>query len=237
MEDVVRRLERLQRGESEEEEKSWWLTRRKQQIWDEQYQQHHGSLKNLKGHYEAGFIIEEILGPRLETPLLDDIATQEQLDKLEEDRQKTDDILGDWHTPPGSPWERDPNQTVDDSSLSWDTDDIAIPDSWDEGEETADEVYRPGQEESNTEGDEDSLPELVSDEADTSEDSGYAFLNKKENVNNVAAKEISKQLSKFAHFKITTRCNLRGELSEYARTHAQAHTLVATCTCMQTRAS
>ena len=36
MEDVVRRLERLQRGESEEE-KSRWLTRRKQQIWDEQY--------------------------------------------------------------------------------------------------------------------------------------------------------------------------------------------------------
>ena len=100
---------------------------------------------------------------------MDDIATQEQLDKLEEDRQKTDDILGDWHTPPGS-------------SLSRDTDDIAIPDSWDEGEETADEVHKTAQEESNTEGDEDnesedSLPELVSDETDTSEDSGYAFLN------------------------------------------------------------
>ena len=84
--------------------------------------------------------------------------------------------------PPGSPWERDPNQTVDDSSLSWDTDDITIPDSWDEGEETANEVYRTAQEESNTEGDEDnesedSLPELDSNEADTSEDSGYAFLN------------------------------------------------------------
>ena len=36
IEDVVRRLERLQRGESEEEEKSRWLNRRKQQIWDEQ---------------------------------------------------------------------------------------------------------------------------------------------------------------------------------------------------------
>ena len=159
------------------------MTRRKQQIWDEQYQQHHGSLKNLKGHYEAGFIIEEILGPRPETPLLDDIATQEQLDKLEEDRQKTDDILGDWHTPPGSPWERDPNQTVDDLSLSWDTDDIAIPNSWDEGEETADEVNAQATEESNTEGDEeneseDSLPELISDKADTSEDSGYSLLNK-----------------------------------------------------------
>ena len=71
------------------------------------------------------------------------------------------------------------NQTVDDLSLSWDTDDIAIPDSWNEGEETADEVYRTAQEESNTEGDEDnesedSLPELVSNKVDTSED---AFLN------------------------------------------------------------
>ena len=37
MEDVVRWLERLQRGETEEEEKSRWLTRRKQQIWDDQY--------------------------------------------------------------------------------------------------------------------------------------------------------------------------------------------------------
>ena len=103
IEDVVRRLERLQRGESEEEEKSRWLTRRKQQIWEEQYQQHHGNLADLKGHYEAGFIIEEILSPRPETPLLDDIATPDQLKKLEEDRKKTDDILEEWHTPSGSP--------------------------------------------------------------------------------------------------------------------------------------
>ena len=68
MEDVGRRLERLQRGETEEEEKSRWLTRRKQQIWEEQYQQHHGNLADLKGHYEARFIIEEILGSRPETP-------------------------------------------------------------------------------------------------------------------------------------------------------------------------
>ena len=47
MEDVVRRLERLQRGESEEEEKSRWLTGRKQQIWDEQYQQHRDNLADL----------------------------------------------------------------------------------------------------------------------------------------------------------------------------------------------
>ena len=138
------------------------MTRRKQQIWDEQYQQHHGNLTDLKGRYEAGFLIEEILGPRPETPLLDDIATQEQLDKLEEDRKKTDEILEEWHTPPGSPWERDPNQTVDDSSLSWDTDDIAIPDSWDEGEETADEVNSQATEESNAEGDEENESEDLS---------------------------------------------------------------------------
>ena len=66
-------------------------------------------------------------------------------------------------------------------SLSWDTDDVAIPDSWDEGEETAEEANaQASAEESQTEEDEeseDSLPELVSDEADTTEDSGYAFLN------------------------------------------------------------
>ena len=51
--------------------------RRKQEIWHEQCLQHHEYLKNLKGHYQAGFIINEILGPRPETPLLDDIGTQE----------------------------------------------------------------------------------------------------------------------------------------------------------------
>ena len=70
--------------------------------------------------------------------------------------------------------------TFDDSSLSWDTDDIAtrddvaVPDAWDEGEETTDEVYNTANEESTTGGEEaDSLPELVSG----SEDSGYDFLN------------------------------------------------------------
>ena len=171
MEDVVRRLKRLQKNESEEEEKSKILTRRKQEIWDEQYLNHHKHLESRKGHYEAGFIINEILGPRPEMPLLDDIATQEQLDRLEED------ILGDWHTPPGSPWERNVDTTYDDSSLSWDTDDIAVPDSWDEGEETADDVYAMANEGSTTGGEEtepslpgldDSLPELVSDEEETS---------------------------------------------------------------------
>ena len=60
MEDVVRRLERLQKNVSEEDEKSKLLTRRKQEIWDEQYLNHHKHLENRKGHYEAGFIINEI---------------------------------------------------------------------------------------------------------------------------------------------------------------------------------
>ena len=53
-------------------------------------------------------------------------------------------------------------------------DDVIVPDAWDEGEETADEVWMTANEES-TAGEEeaDSLPELVSG----SEDSGYEFLN------------------------------------------------------------
>ena len=132
MEDIVRRLERLQQGELEEEEKSRWLTRRKQQIWDDQYQQPHNNLADLKERYKASFILQEILGPRPETPLLDNIATPEQLKKLEEERKEKDDILEDWHTPPGLPWERNPDQTFDMTSLSWDTYDVNIPDSWNE---------------------------------------------------------------------------------------------------------
>ena len=94
MEDVVRRLERLQRNESEEEQSA------KQEIWDNQYLMHYGQLREKKGTYEAGFILEEILGPRPETPLLDDIASAEQ---LETERMRTDAILSNWRTPPGSP--------------------------------------------------------------------------------------------------------------------------------------
>ena len=64
MEDVVRRLERLQKDESEEEYASKLLTKRKQEIWDNQYLIHYGQLQERKGRYEAGFILEEILGPR-----------------------------------------------------------------------------------------------------------------------------------------------------------------------------
>ena len=128
------------------------------------------NLASHKGRYEATFILQEILGPRPETPLLDDIATPEQLQKLEEERKGKNEILEDWHTPPGSPWERSEDQTFDTTSLSWDTDDIQVPNSWDKGEEMTKESQT---EETESE---DSLPELVSDEADTSRESGYAFL-------------------------------------------------------------
>ena len=92
---------------------------------------------------------------------------------------RTDAILSDWQTPPGSPWERNEDTTFDTSSLSWDTEDIApqddvtVPNAWDEGEEetseTSEEVWATANEES-TAGEEE---ELVSG----SEDSGYEFLN------------------------------------------------------------
>ena len=48
MEDVVRRLERLQRTGSEDEEvKTQLLTKRKQEIWDNQYLIHHLSLIHI----------------------------------------------------------------------------------------------------------------------------------------------------------------------------------------------
>ena len=126
MEDVVRRLEKLQRNESEEEERpAKRLTKRKQEIWDNQFLIHHGRLSEDKGSYEAGFIINEILGPRPETPLLDDIASAEQLQALERERMRTDAVLSNWRTPPGSPWEPSEDATFDMSSLSWDTEDIA----------------------------------------------------------------------------------------------------------------
>ena len=139
-------------------------------------------MTEKKGKYEAGFILEEILGPLPETPLLDDIASAEQ---LETERMRTDAILSDWRTPPGSPWERNKDTTFDTSSLSWDTEDIApqdeatVPDAWDEGEEetsrtSSEEVWATANEESTAgEEEDDSLPELVSG----SEDSGYEFLN------------------------------------------------------------
>ena len=75
MEDVVRRLERLQRGETEDEENSMMYSKRKQDLWDAQYLRHHENLAGMKGAYKATYILQEILGPRPETPLLDERAT------------------------------------------------------------------------------------------------------------------------------------------------------------------
>ena len=116
MEDVVRHLERMQRCETEEEEKTRWLTKKKQQLWDNQYSKHK-HIASQKSSYKASFILEQTLGPRPETPLLDKIANPEEIKKLEEENQEKDNILEDWHTPPGSPWERSVDQTVDTTSL------------------------------------------------------------------------------------------------------------------------
>ena len=92
-------------SESEEEQPAKLLVKRKQEIWDNQYLIHHGQLTEKKGSYEAGFILEEVLGPRPETPMLDDIA--------ESERMRTDAMLSNWRTPPGSPWERNEDTTFD----------------------------------------------------------------------------------------------------------------------------
>ena len=219
------------RGETEEEkEKPRLLTKRKQQIWDDQYKKHHGHIASQMGRYEVTFILEETLGPRPETPLLDDIATPEQLQKLEEERQEKDDILDEWHTPPGSPWERSEDQTVDTTFLSWDTDDIdfPVPTSWDEGEEMTEEITkemvkqtteRSSATESPAEDteSEDSLPKLVCDEVDTTADSGYAFLNtppstEEEDANGAEAEE--KEKKKQEMYREIDRINEEARMQE-----------------------
>ena len=102
---------------------------------------------------------------------------------------RTDAVLSNWRTPPGSPWERSEDATFDTSSLSWDTEDISpqdvatIPETWDEEEEEASrtsssEIWTTANEESTAgEEEDDSLPELVSG----SEDSGYEFINTPKN--------------------------------------------------------
>ena len=85
MEDVVLHLERLQRGETEEEEKSRWFHRKKQQLWDNQHLKYHKHIASQRGSYEASIILEQTLDPRPETPLLDKIATPEEIKKLEEE--------------------------------------------------------------------------------------------------------------------------------------------------------
>ena len=136
--------------------------------------------------------------------------------------------MDDWHTPPGSPWERSEYQTVDTTSLSWDTDviDLQVPTSWDEGEETTEETVNQATEETSTTATEssaedteaeDSLPELVSDEADTHADSGYAFLNtppstEEEDANDAEAEE--KEKKKQAMYKEIDRIEEEARMQE-----------------------
>ena len=195
MEDMVLRLERLQRGETEEEEKSKMYTKKKQDLWDAQYLKLHKHLASQKSMYEETYILQEILGPRQETPLLDKRATAEELEGLEAKARWKDAILEDWDTPPGSPWERAKDTTYDTTSLSWETDETnnettslswdtegitfdTPPTSWDEGEESTKEKEEPWANRTSTgetESD-DSLPDLVSDDTEE-EDDGFMFLN------------------------------------------------------------
>ena len=103
-----------------------------------------------------------------------------------------DVILEDWHTPPGSPWERAEDTTYDTMSLSWETDEAnndttslswdtegitfgTPPTLWDEGEESTEEPGANRTSTGKTKSD-DSLPDLVSDDTEE-EDDGFTFPN------------------------------------------------------------
>ena len=142
--------------------------------------------------------------------------------RQEEQRRKTNAILSEWRTPPGSPWERNEDTTFDSSSLSWDTEDVApredvtVPDAWDKGEETSDKIWTTAKEESTAgEEEDDSLPELVSG----SEDSGYEFLNtptnnEKEFKDTTAEEEPSDEMSDKTKKDISEDVDEERELEE-----------------------
>ena len=46
---------------------------------DDQYLKFHKHIASQRGSYEASFILEQTLGPRPETPLLDKVATPEEI--------------------------------------------------------------------------------------------------------------------------------------------------------------
>ena len=117
MEDVVRRLERLQRGEEDDDEEGIRYIKRKQELWDAQYLRHRDNLLSTKGSYQATYKLNEILGPRPETPLLDERDTTQELEDLEADARRKDAMLQDWHTPLGSTWEIAEDTTYNTTSL------------------------------------------------------------------------------------------------------------------------
>ena len=158
---------------------------------------------------------------------MDQITTPEEIKKLKEESQEKDDILEDWHTQPGSPWERSEDQTIDTTSLSWETEEIQLqtPTSWDEGEETTKETKERTvtKEAPKTEGPADdtesdnSLPELVSDDAETrADDSGYAFLNTPQSTEEEDAntEEEEKEKKKQAMYKEIDRIDEEARMQE-----------------------
>ena len=138
MEDVVRRLEKLSKAEEDDNKDGVTYIKHKQNLWDAQYLKHRENLIRTREPFQADYILKELLGLRPDTPDLDERATTQELEDLEADTRRKDTILEDWHTPPGSPWERSEDTTYDTTSLSWDMEEITFgtpPTSWDAGEE------------------------------------------------------------------------------------------------------
>ena len=126
MEDVVRRLEKLQKGEDDDDEDGVKYVKRKQELWDAQYLRHRHNLVSTREPFQADYILMEILGLGPDTPDVDERATQQELEDLEADTRQKDAILEDWQTPPGLPWERSEDTTYDTTSLSWDTEEMTF---------------------------------------------------------------------------------------------------------------
>ena len=84
----ARQVRRRQRGEEDDEEDGMMYTKRKQDLWDAQYLRHHDNLTSMKGAYKATYILNEILSPRPETPLLDERATTQELGRSGSRRSK-----------------------------------------------------------------------------------------------------------------------------------------------------
>ena len=169
MEDAVRRLEKLQKGEEEDDKDGVKYIKQKQDRYN---------LIRTREPFQADYILMEILGLRPDTPDLDERTTTQELEDLEVDARRKDAILEDWQTPPGSPWGRSEDTTYDTTSLSWDTEEITFgtpPTSWDVRKEKEEKPSANKTSTGDTESD-DSLPELVSDDTEE-EDDGLVVLN------------------------------------------------------------
>ena len=83
MEDVVRRLEKLQKGEDDDDRDGVKYVKQKQELWDAQYLRHCHNLVRTREPFQADYILMEILGLRPDTPVVDERATQQELEDLE----------------------------------------------------------------------------------------------------------------------------------------------------------